>query len=656
MSAAVLARYQPGGVLYQGPFGKVYTATEKANGRRVAFLGFSRPPGATPEQWAAAAAAYTHSLEQARRLEHPGIARVLEFGEDQGLYYVVSEWFDGETLQERLKRYDRFDPDQAFTLIGQAGRAVEHAAEMGLVHGDLTPDTLFLLRDGGVKVLNFGLGRCRPRHDSRYGSPEELRGQEPRPASDLFSLGLIFFQLVEGRHPFEAETPEQVQDRILRQPTPVLTSGTAAVRAISEKLLARSVEERYQSWAEVAADVVRSRLALPAPAAKSPEAVAVVASGVAQHRLHTSHLLKARQALQERRERRTEKVRRGGRFSLRMALLAALTVLAAHGLSRRAKEHTLTVAALEGRVDIASLVKRAWRKARPREPLQSLDVLRTSGRSRALLALGDGSRLLLGPEGTLGIREVRLRAKTGTRVRVFYLSRGILYSRVRTRPKQQFVIVTPFGSATVRGTEFVVRMTDRGFRVQTFSGSVEARTDGGTVRVKAGEQTTVAGERAPSKPAALEKAQRDAIAKVVGELARSVKENVLIRAVEIVEDNTVNRVGDTMAALAGMAGFNPSLKQGSAKARAQGGMQALLYAIEMGGTDDGYPQTLDSRTLAELGASDETREQILGQFKNRKLEYYRRSASGYEVAARVDDEEGTLLIGRNGKLVLKNPR
>jgi eukaryotic-like serine/threonine-protein kinase len=264
-NASVLDRFTDEEVLGRGPLGLIYAAVETATGRRVALRGFTRPENARAEHWQQAIDRYTEELTRAQALDHPSIARIFEFEEERGLYYVISEWFDGESLQMKLDKGERWSGDEAIRLISQAGEALDYAAKSRAYHGDITPFNLILSQDGAVHVVNFGLAHSRSKRSSLYRAPEEILGYEGDPRSDLFCLGLILFQMLEGRHPFAPGTPEEVHEWILRAPTPPLTKTPFHIHAVVRKLLAKNTSDRYRSWADAAADLEHARSAVLQP-------------------------------------------------------------------------------------------------------------------------------------------------------------------------------------------------------------------------------------------------------------------------------------------------------------------------------------------------------------------------------------------------------
>jgi len=663
MAKAVLERFEPAGVLGVGPLGTIYTATEKATGRKVAFRGFVKPEDADPARWREAIDLYNRELGAAQALDHPNIAKIYEFGEEDGFYYIVSEWFDGEALQMKLDRGEVFEAEQALNLVGQAGRALEYAAAEGFYHGDLTPYNLIVTRDGGVRLVNFGLAHCRPKADSIYRAPEELLAQEATPQADLFVLGILLYQIIGGRHPFAAPTVAETHQKILQAPTPPLRGVTPSLQAIVGKLLAKRVTDRYETWAQVAADIVNERMPPPLPRGAAdlslePGAAGDGSASLADFKLSLADVALLRRKVEEKRSTEISAKRKRLFLRARIATAVCSLGLVAHIGGRRTGEHVLKLSSIKGDVQVSSLAQPKWRSAALGQAIVMLDVIRTGKTGEVVLALGDGTRLMLAPETTLSVRDIRLRRKSGVRARVFYVEQGAVYSNVRPRPRQQYAIVTPFGTATAKGTEFLVTVDPKkGMEVATTSGLVEASNEDGKTPVPAGQQTEVPPGKKPEPASALDSQHQDALVKKISGLAERGLLASLGRALDGMEDLAVMPVADQVAGIGRAADELVSmrhLKQGGAAAKAQTAMQSLMYALEAGDGQGAYPEELNPKTLEEIGATDEMREMILGQFKDQRLVYYKRVPGGYEFAARSNDEKGTLLVARNGRIKVKD--
>jgi len=218
--------------LGRGGMGVVYKARDARLGRVVAlkFLpsDYVRDPGRL--------ALFHREARTASALNHPHICTIHDLGEHDGRPFIVMEYVEGDTLRDLIGRPP--DWDVLTRLIAQAARALAVAHAAGVVHRDIKPENLMVRADGYLKVLDFGLARRLPgfgaadystnaESDSRgiagtipYMSPEQARSEPPGPASDVFSLGVVLYELTSGRHPFPAAGPLETLNAIVRD-TPV---------------------------------------------------------------------------------------------------------------------------------------------------------------------------------------------------------------------------------------------------------------------------------------------------------------------------------------------------------------------------------------------------------------------------------------------------
>ncbi|MGE0455214.1 MAG: protein kinase [Vicinamibacteria bacterium] len=208
---------------------------------------------------------FLREAEIGRTLHHPNIIRIFERGEVEGTPYFTMELVRGETLQARLRRDGAFEPRTAALLVSQVAEALDYAHLKGVIHRDLKPSNIMLLADGGVKVMDYGIARAR-RFDGLtvtgsflgtpdYVAPETAEGRGTDARSDLYSLGVVFYELLTGQKPFVGNTPfETLRKHCSEEPTPpsaIAHGCPRAVEAIVLKLLRKDADQRYPSAEEL---------------------------------------------------------------------------------------------------------------------------------------------------------------------------------------------------------------------------------------------------------------------------------------------------------------------------------------------------------------------------------------------------------------------
>ncbi|MBX6765665.1 MAG: serine/threonine protein kinase [Actinomadura rubrobrunea] len=265
-----------------GGMGEVWAARDEAAGRLVAvkLLRDDLPEDVAARERMAAEAEY------ASRLRHEGIARVYDHGTHRGRAYLVMELVRGEPLAAVLARVGRLTAWRTLDLVAQAARALAAAHRAGIVHRDVKPDNLLVTADGTVKITDFGIARgpkpaCvtaagRVMGSAHYLSPEQATGQELTPAVDLYALGVVAYECLAGRVPFDGDTTVDMALKHVREvPPPLPDDVPADVRALVSALLSKDPAERFGGDAHrVAERAAALRDTLPAPDAPSGSATA----------------------------------------------------------------------------------------------------------------------------------------------------------------------------------------------------------------------------------------------------------------------------------------------------------------------------------------------------------------------------------------------
>ncbi len=308
-----LGRYRILSPLGRGGMGEVFLAEDPQLGRKVAIKLLP--------------SAFTHDAERVRRFErearavsalnHPNILTIHEIGRastpEGDLHYIVSEYIEGETLRARIDR-GRLGVDPAIAIAEQVAGALSVAHAAGIVHRDIKPENVMVRPDGLTKVLDFGLAKLTelPEEKTRefhpdesghlystapgvvmgtvsYMSPEQARGQKVDHRTDIFSLGVVLYEMLAGRRPFEGPTTSDVFAALLTaEPAPLLRhcpEATPAIEQIVARCLAREREARFQSAADLLAALKSRRIEDAAPpvqtaprAASAPVRLALAAA------------------------------------------------------------------------------------------------------------------------------------------------------------------------------------------------------------------------------------------------------------------------------------------------------------------------------------------------------------------------------------------
>ena len=203
---------------------------------------------------------FRHEARAVARLKHPNILEVFDFGDHDGVAYIVMELAEGGTLAASLGSPMRLD--EVLRILEPLAAALDYAHSRGILHRDIKPSNIFVRQDGTPVLADFGLARMAGSHPRltasgvimgtpEYMSPEQINDEKVGPASDRYSFAVVAYEMFTGRVPFDAETPASVLISHLTHPippTPELTGELSAhVEAVLRRALAKSAEDRYQS-------------------------------------------------------------------------------------------------------------------------------------------------------------------------------------------------------------------------------------------------------------------------------------------------------------------------------------------------------------------------------------------------------------------------
>jgi serine/threonine protein kinase/formylglycine-generating enzyme required for sulfatase activity/dienelactone hydrolase len=275
---ATIGHYKIIAPIGAGGMGEVYLVEDQRLGRRVALKLLP--------------AVFTRDIDRLRRFErearaasalnHPNIIAIYDIGEIEGIYFIATEYVVGETLRARLKG-GRLDITESLAVAAQIGAALSAAHQAGLVHRDIKPENIMLRPDGYVKLLDFGLVKLVERERSNpdpardveriktetglvlgtasYMSPEQARGLDVDGRTDIFSLGIVLYEMTSGCLPFEGETTADALVSLLEREPRRLSHHIPGVEPELERIISRALEKdrarRYQSVDEMLTDIKR---------------------------------------------------------------------------------------------------------------------------------------------------------------------------------------------------------------------------------------------------------------------------------------------------------------------------------------------------------------------------------------------------------------
>jgi len=263
-----IGKYEVVGVLGQGGMGVVYRARDPRIGRDVAIKtlteGFSGESDMLKR--------FYQEAGHTGNLRHPNIVTVYDFGDEEGLPYIVMEFLDGEPLDKLIREKDRLHISVKLDIIEQVCAALAYAHLQGMIHRDVKPANVIVQRDGLVKLLDFGIARAGQQQQTdrgmtrtgtlvgtpAYMAPERLRGEPFDGRSDIFSTGVVLYQVLTGVLPFDAEYPAILHQILQQEPAPLsnhLSSYPPLLDQVIARALAKDPFERYGHASDMAADL-----------------------------------------------------------------------------------------------------------------------------------------------------------------------------------------------------------------------------------------------------------------------------------------------------------------------------------------------------------------------------------------------------------------
>ncbi|MCD6250623.1 MAG: protein kinase [candidate division Zixibacteria bacterium] len=263
-----LGRYQVSGILGKGAMGTVYRGIDPAINRPVALKTIRLDFVTDPEEMAELKERLHREAQAAGKLSHPNIVTIYDVGSEGSLQYIAMEFLEGQTLEDMIKKKTRFNYRIIAQMISQVCAALEYAHERGIVHRDIKPANIMVLGDYRIKVMDFGIARVDSNSMTKTGiamgtpnyiSPEQLKGAEIDRRADIFSLGVMMYEMLLGKRPFKGENITSLMYAVLNsdpeKPSSVRPQVPLLFDHIIGKALKKDPAERYQKASEVTADL-----------------------------------------------------------------------------------------------------------------------------------------------------------------------------------------------------------------------------------------------------------------------------------------------------------------------------------------------------------------------------------------------------------------
>lgn len=266
MMEQIANRYEILSLIGQGGMADVYKAKDTILNRIVAIKVLRDKLS----QDAMALVRFQREASAASRLSHPNVVDIYDVGEYEGMHYIVMELIRGRTLKELIAQRGALDVDEAIGIMKQLVSAINHAHENNIIHRDIKPQNVLVKDDGTIKITDFGIAVANGSvqltfnntvmGSAHYLAPETTQGKEPNEQVDIYSLGIVFYELLTGKVPFTGKTPTEIAIKHLRKPMPFVRDFNPnipqSVENIILKATAKNLSQRYVSCKEMLYDLI----------------------------------------------------------------------------------------------------------------------------------------------------------------------------------------------------------------------------------------------------------------------------------------------------------------------------------------------------------------------------------------------------------------
>jgi serine/threonine-protein kinase len=267
MESPQIGRYEVLAVLGRGAMGVVYKAADPVLNRIVAVktINLSLDPDLRDEY----EARFQQEAKAAGSLSHPAIVTIYDLGKTGDLAYIAMEFLDGQELHDLISAAQRLPVKQAMSIAAQVAAGLGYAHQNGIVHRDIKPANIMVLKDGVAKITDFGIARMRASEvktqtgmrlgSPKYMSPEQVLGQRVDHRTDIFSLGVMLYEMLTGKSPFGGNSLEalmyQTVNTVPLSPSRLNPDVPEMLDLILAKMLEKRPDNRYQSAADLASDL-----------------------------------------------------------------------------------------------------------------------------------------------------------------------------------------------------------------------------------------------------------------------------------------------------------------------------------------------------------------------------------------------------------------
>ena len=282
-------RYQIIEELGKGGMGRVYKVLDTRIKEKIALKLIRRdlcPDKETVER-------FSNELKFARKIRHKNVCQMFDLGEAEGTHYITMEYVPGEDLKNMIRMSGQLGTATAIAVARQVSEGLEEAHKLGVVHRDLKPQNIMIDRDGKARIMDFGIARSLEGQGitragtiigtPEYMSPEQVEGREVDQRSDIYSLGVILYEMLTGRVPFEGDTPFTVGVKIRsetpRDPKEFNPQVPPDLSRLVLKCLEKDRQARYQDASEVHEELEKIERGIPTAARIIPPTKPVTSKG-----------------------------------------------------------------------------------------------------------------------------------------------------------------------------------------------------------------------------------------------------------------------------------------------------------------------------------------------------------------------------------------